>query len=63
MKKRLDKLCLIVIDCKGRGNNKNERNFKMTLFNEAEARWIDRKFEELDRRLNEEEREEEENEN
>jgi len=35
----------------------------MTLFNEAEARWIDRKFEELDRRLNEEEREEEENEN
>jgi hypothetical protein len=30
----------------------------MTLFDEAEARWIDRKFEELDEKLEDQEREE-----
>jgi len=43
---------------KGRVN----RRKSMTLFDEAEARYVDRKFEEKDRELEEEEREEPEDE-
>ena len=37
---------------------RSKKGKEMTTYAEAEARWIDRKFEELDEKLEQEEREE-----